>query len=548
MLHQAVFNTSEVCFAHGVRHAVLSPGSRNAPLTISFSRNKNIKKWSIPDERSAGFIALGIAQKLNQPVVLCCTSGTALLNYAPAIAEAFYREIPLIVLSADRPPELIDQRDGQTIRQFEVLKNHVKTTLQLPIVTTDDDGQNYTKSLRAGLQAAQQLPIGPVHLNIPFREPFYPSSDQDLSFDSMENWDKPIQSYENVSFPKPDLSDKKVLVLIGQTNVGNDLKPSIEKIRNSVPVLKSPLSNLNVQCVDYIDLFLKDQPELQPDVLITSGLSVLSKKLKNFLRKNKPEIHYHLDPAGIEVDTYETQPQLIKAPLPLFIEQLDLSSVSKTFLRDWKALSDKSHQLLNSFLSSMAYSETTAFHKVLRSIPEDIELHLGNSMPVRFAEILGTKSHFEVYSNRGTSGIDGTSSTAVGTSFVSERLNLLLTGDLAFLYDRNAFFHNYPCSNFRIIVINNQGGGIFRLIDGPKNLPELEEYFETKHNRTAEYICQENQIEYTQVRNFEELLDGLAHFFEASDDAKLLEIFTNPETNEQVYNALKQHIHEQISN
>ncbi len=548
MLYPVVFNTSEVCSAFGVQHAVLSPGSRNAPLTISFARNDNIKKWIIPDERSAGFIALGIAQKLKQPVVLCCTSGTALLNYAPAIAEAFYREIPLIVMSADRPPELIDQRDGQTIRQYEVLKNHVKETFQLPVVNMEEDELNYTGTLISGLQTAQQLPRGPVHFNIPFREPFYPSSEQELNFSSVSSVDIQEPSFEQVLYPQLDLTNKKVLVLIGQENSDKNLESSIRNIQSKIPILKSTLSNLNVKCVKHIDLFLNDQPELKPDVLITSGLSVLSKKLKSFLRKRKPEAHFHFDPAGIEVDTYGTQPEVIKAPLYLFLEKLDFSSVSIEYHETWKNLSNRAHDLLESFMSSVDFSETAAYHTVLQTLPENIELHLGNSMPVRFAEILGTEPAIEAWSNRGTSGIDGTSSTALGTSLVSDKLNLLLTGDLAFLYDRNAFFHNYQCSNLRVIVVNNLGGGIFRLIDGPNDLPELEEYFETRHNRTAEYICQENHIEYSQVKNFEELTNGLQGFFDDSKNTKLLEIFTDPKTNGKVFKALKQHIHEQINN
>lgn len=171
MLNPTVFNTSQICYQLGVKHAVMSPGSRNAPLTISFARHDGIKKWIIPDERSAGFVALGIAQETKTPVVLCCTSGSALLNYAPAIAEAYYREIPLIILSADRPPELIDQRDGQTIRQFESLKNHVKGSFNLPLISNESDIKDYQARLIEAMRLSGQLPKGPVHLNIPFSEP-----------------------------------------------------------------------------------------------------------------------------------------------------------------------------------------------------------------------------------------------------------------------------------------------------------------------------------------------------------------------------------------
>ncbi|MEQ9009216.1 MAG: thiamine pyrophosphate-binding protein, partial [Ekhidna sp.] len=223
----------------------MSPGSRNAPLTISFARHEGIKKYIIPDERSAGFVALGIAQETKTPVVLCCTSGSALLNYAPAIAEAYYREIPLIVLSADRPPELIDQRDGQTIRQFEALKNHVKGSVNLPLVSTEVEAKNYSEMLIQALQDATTLPLGPVHINVPFKEPFYPEAGQALEFEKVEMdevGDSPISRKLNT-----DLTPyKKVLILVGQKDPDQELEAQLKSISKLVPVLRSPLNNLQV--------------------------------------------------------------------------------------------------------------------------------------------------------------------------------------------------------------------------------------------------------------------------------------------------------------
>lgn len=547
MIHPAVFNTSEVCWSYGVRHAVFSPGSRNAPLIVSFSRNEKIKKWIIPDERSAGFIALGIAQKLNQPVVLCCTSGTALLNYAPAIAEAYYREIPLIVLSADRPPELIDQRDGQTIRQFEVLRNHVKDSIQLPLIEGTDDELSYTTKLSNSLSAIHELPQGPVHFNIPFKEPFYPDKGQTLHFNELKEQEYSNDDIGETHFPDAiDFEGRKILIIVGQCKPNPTLEESLKNVASSVPILVSPLSNLDLQSIQYFDLFIENQQELQPDILITTGLSVLSKKLKNFIRSQKPVKHYHFDPAGIEVDTFGTRPETIVAPLDRFLGKIELKPTT-SYLNTWEKYSKKAVDSLEQF-DSDSFSETSAIRTILKSLPGDIDLHLGNSMPVRFVEMFGIKPKTMTWCNRGTSGIDGCTSTAVGTAMVSNQTNVLLIGDVSFLYDRNAFFHNYNLRNLRVVVINNQGGGIFRLIDGPKRLPELEEYFETKHNRTAEYICLENNIEYTQVRNSEELASSITNFFDDSNNARLLEVFTDPATNEQVYKALKQHIHEQVNN
>lgn len=544
MLDPTVFNTAQICHQLGVRHAVMSPGSRNAPLTISFARHSEIKKCIIPDERSAGFIALGIAQETKEPVVLCCTSGTALLNYAPAIAEAYYREIPLIVLSADRPPELIDQRDGQTIRQFEALKNHVKKSIQLPVVKDDNDAMTYSNGLIDMLKLAIKLPVGPVHLNIPFEEPFYPKSSDQLAFKQVAI-DAEVTPFQNkVEF---ELSSyKKVLILVGQQSADPELNKVLEALSETIPILKFPLNNLS-EGIEYADLFIQNQEELKPDLLITSGLSVLSKKMKLFLRANKPEKHIHMDPAGVEVDTFQTEPDILQTSLNEFLKKHIV--VKNQEYRDlWLAFEKKAKAALNEIVERIDFSESLAAKRILESIPKESYLHLSNSMPVRYADMFGVAKTIECYSNRGTSGIDGCTSTTIGTALISSKLNTLITGDLAFLYDRNAFFHNYELPNLRVIILNNQGGGIFRLIDGPSNLPELEEYFETRHNRTAEYICAENKLEYIKADGIDSLGNALSKFYLPSDHAKILEVFTDPETNQRVYKELKNYINERINN
>jgi 2-succinyl-5-enolpyruvyl-6-hydroxy-3-cyclohexene-1-carboxylate synthase len=545
MLHSAVYNTSQICSQLGVKHAVMSPGSRNAPLTISFARHPDIKKWIIPDERSAGFIALGIAQATKTPVVLCCTSGSALLNYAPAIAEAYYREIPLIVLSADRPPELIDQRDGQTIRQFEALKNHVRGSWNLPLVIDESDALNYQNQLIKALQTSMQLPTGPVHINIPFKEPFYPDKEDLLQYEVVDIAE--VNDAESVREMNTDLSSfKKILILIGQQNQNERLEDQLKDLTDTIPVLRSPLNNL--QCgIQHVDAFISNQKELQPDLLITSGLSVLSKKLKQFVRSYPPKAHFHFDPAGVEVDTYQSSPRLVKESLGSFLKRHSFDHCDSTFLSEWRNLEGKTKQAIESFQVS-GFSESAVSLEILKSLTLHSILHISNSMPVRYADLFGVKNSIKTYCNRGTSGIDGCSSTAVGTSLVSEELNILITGDLAFLYDRNAYFHNYDLPNLRIVVLNNQGGGIFRLIDGPANLPELEEYFETRHNRTAEYICAENGFEYLTARDDESLKQQLDSFYEPSANAKVLEVFTDPETNQKAYKELKTYINERIKN
>ncbi len=546
MLHSTVFNTSQICHQLGVKHAVLSPGSRNAPLTISFARQEKIKKWIIPDERTAGFIALGIAQQVKSPVVLCCTSGTALLNYAPAIAEAYYREIPLIVLSADRPPELIDQRDGQTIRQFEVLKNHVKASIQLPLVRHDKDADIYASDLIHCLRMANELPRGPIHINVPFKEPFYPNANDELNFQPIDIQHQEHEEQETGEEVQIS-SYANILILIGQQPLDEELNRLLGEISQYVPVLKFPLNNIETG-IEFADLFIDQHKDLKPDLLITSGLSVLSKKMKTFLRVNKPSRHLHIDPAGIEVDTYESNPEMQKCSLSAFLNVSDFSQANVSFREKWEVFSNATRHALNDVSNAWEFSESLVAQVILKSIPDGSNLHLSNSMPVRYADMFGVPNKVECYSNRGTSGIDGCTSTAFGTAMVSDKLNILMTGDLAFLYDRNAFFHNHPINNLRIIILNNQGGGIFRLIDGPSNLPELETYFETRHNRTAKYICAENGLDYAVAHDMDTLKAELAKFFEPSNQSKVIEVFTDPETNQKVYKKLKNYINERVKN
>ncbi|MEM6737305.1 MAG: 2-succinyl-5-enolpyruvyl-6-hydroxy-3-cyclohexene-1-carboxylic-acid synthase [Bacteroidota bacterium] len=544
MLHPAVFNTSEICYSLGVRHAVLSPGSRNAPLILSFARNFKIKKLIIPDERSAAFIALGITQMEKEPVVLCCTSGTALLNYAPAITEAYYRQLPLITLSADRPPEWIDQRDGQTIRQFEVLKNHVKCSVQLPIVSGATEAECYQEKLIQTIQKAYTLPKGPVHLNIPFKEPFYPQEQDKPTFAETFSIKKTVHPTE----PFPCLSlpgSKKILLLIGQDEPELLTHQLIDQVAQQIPVIRSPLNNLN-SGIEHVDGFINAQEELVPELLITSGLSVLSKKLKKFIRSHKPENHWHFDESGVYVDTFQTKPRLFREPVRWILEKLQEHDTDDFFLDRWLSYEHQTKAVLKNFTKEGEFSEIKASQLVLERISENSILHLSNSMPVRYADLFGVKKGILTFSNRGTSGIDGCTSTALGTALVSKKLNILISGDLAFLYDRNAFFHHHQTPNLKIVIMNNKGGGIFRLIEGPANLPELENYFETRHNRTAEYLCKENHFNYLAIHSESEFHQYWKRFIEPASATTVLEIFTEPEVNQRSYKYLRKQIDEQI--
>ncbi|WP_258097518.1 2-succinyl-5-enolpyruvyl-6-hydroxy-3-cyclohexene-1-carboxylic-acid synthase [Marinoscillum pacificum] len=558
MMNQSVFDTSEVLALKGIRHVVLSPGSRNAPLTISFARNPKIKTYNVVDERSAGFIALGIAQKLKQPVVLCCTSGTSLLNYAPAVAEAYYQGIPLIVISADRPQEWIGQLDGQTIDQLGALSNFVKRTFHLPANPEGEENWEYTRKLNEAINLSNHGKKGPIHINIPFREPFYPTADQELSFSKDLKIIHPFSKAGNAIpdeefISKWHLSDRR-LIIVGQNDYSEELDNVLGELTDKVVIIADVISNTStIDAIRHHDLFLaaieqKLADSLKPELVITIGKSVISKNLKLFLRKYKPEMLWQISPELNQADTFQSLTSVITSDPTAFLTSLDHQSekeqfnqqVTSNFIQNWQIEDSKTKRKLNKALEVLDWSEFTAFYEVIKSIPAGSDVHLANSMPVRFANFIQQLNpNIEIFCNRGTSGIDGTNGTAVGHSLVTERSTYLLTGDLSFFYDRNAFFHPYEMDNLKIIVFNNAGGGIFRLINGPANLPELEQHFETRHSHTAKYTALEYGFDYHGVKDADSLEKALKSIHKDNRGAKLVEVFTDPDTNLEVFKAVK---------
>ncbi|MDH5610315.1 MAG: 2-succinyl-5-enolpyruvyl-6-hydroxy-3-cyclohexene-1-carboxylic-acid synthase [Cyclobacteriaceae bacterium] len=563
MMHQTIYDTSQLCYLQGVRNAVFSPGSRNAPLSISFHRHKGIEKYVILDERSAGFIALGIAQQTKQPVVLCCTSGTALLNYGPAIAEAYYQHIPLIVLSADRPPEWIDQWDGQTIRQQQAFASLTKAFYQLPVDLTHPDSQwEYERKIREAITLAMEGKKGPVQVNIPFREPFYPNPNQKLEFSNhlraltLHKSGYSLLENEKSALQEEWHSCQKKLIILGQGWPDTRTKSVLEKlIQTKKAVVVSDITGNGHDidgCIRHQDLFLQRKAQWatwQPDLVITIGQSLISKNLKLMLRTGTFQ-HWHLEKHPVYADPLQSLRNCVTGEPSDILALLENSTSNDPgFQKSWTNANQLAASALRE-LDRLPYSEIMAFREVMAQIPENTDLHLSNSMPVRYANFIGLyKKNINVYANRGTSGIDGTNGTAVGHALAGHRRAVLLTGDLSFLYDRNAFFHEYDLSNLQIIVFNNFGGGIFNLIPGPAQLPEQERsiHFLTPHSRDMKVSAQEAGFGYTKANDEITLELALSSFFSGTGKPRLLEIQTNPEMNQKVFLEIKRIINEQES-
>lgn len=533
------------CVAYGIEEVVVSPGSRNAPLTIGFSSHPDIKSYSIVDERCAAFVALGIAQQKRKPVGIVCTSGSALLNYYPAMAEAFYSDIPLVVLSADRPAHLIDIGDGQTIRQTNVFENHSAYNANLK--------EGAFEANKLLLEEAFQTVIAqraPIHINIPFDEPLYEKVPELIQLpkyplpDLTQPWNEetPLEVAYLESFANRWNTASKKMVLVGSNFPDTLIRTQLDHLVKdpSVLVLVETTSNYsNENAVTSIDQLLfamdaNEQNDIQPDILLTFGGLVVSKKIKQLLRAHKPKEHWHIDRKKA-LDTFHCMSQHFKVSPQLFFSQFFFLTKPKAsdYQRKWIAQKNIRRTRHKAFLDGLAYCDLKVHQHVLRALPESVNLQLGNSSVVRYAQLFDCKPSISVFCNRGTSGIDGSTSTAIGAAMVTNRQTVFITGDISFFYDSNALWNGYIPKNFRIILINNNGGGIFKFIPGPATSGALE-YFETPHGLNASHLCTMYGIAYSQVRDLKALDLALEDFFGEAGSARLLEIQTPSDLNDTV--------------
>lgn len=562
---QPIVNLAAICAQKGVRNFIISPGSRSAPLTVAFARQPELQGRVIMDERAAAFIALGLAQQTGQPVGLVCTSGTAGLNYAPAVTEAFYQRIPLLIFTADRPPEWIDQQDGQTIRQTNLYGSHVRASFQLPVDYSHPDAQWHLERIISEAINTTRWPVpGPVQVNVPLREPLYPPpravvqpqpERKIIQLQPVQAtlpagaWDDLLTGWQRA---------ERKLVVAGLHPYHSQLTAALNTIQQNpeVAVIGDLTANIHQAGgrLHLWDMALGTKSSalweaLAPDLLVTFGGQVVSKYLKLFLRKYKPRQHWHIDPAGQAIDTFQSLTRIIPTEASYFFVHLSrqaqfqaTTSTAETYLDVWLKQEAKARKQLAVFLSEAPFGEFQAVHQVMRALPEPSRLQLGNSMSVRYANFIGLAGRgIQVNANRGTSGIDGTVSTTVGAALATDQITTLITGDLAFFYDRNALWHNNVPKNLRLVILNNHGGGIFKLIDGPSNLPdpELTTYFETPHSLNAKNTAADHNCAYYHCTDAGELQQHLPVFFTLGARAAILEIETDRAINTEVFQKFK---------
>lgn len=538
MIHhlQHIVDLVALCQQKGISHVVISPGSRNAPLTRLFAANKAFTCHSIVDERAAAFYALGISLASQKPVALVCTSGTAVLNYAPALAEAYYQRVPLIAITADRPAHLIDQQDNQTIHQVDVYHNYIKGSINLkwPL-----ESENVLKQQHTEISNIINLAVsgiqGPIQINATISEPLYEALPQPSPFLVISKNTSIHSDKVESSFVETWQNAKRRMVLCGQNTPNEELQQAIDILskENQAIILAEPISNLKgenvISSLDRV-LMRVEQGNLekfQPDLLISFGGPVVSKRLKQWLQRQSNLIHWRIAEQDDEIDTYQNRKaQITGKPSVILGEFARVGNSSESqFLENWQRALRQSFAADTPFFSAAPFCDASVFHFILNNIPTETTLHLGNSSPVRYAQMYSCQKAKVVYSNRGVSGIDGSLSTASGIATVSKGLHLVLLGDLSFVYDSNALWNRNLSKNLRIVVINNGGGGIFRLLPGPSELECFEDFMEASHPVQIEKLSQAFSINYLKAENQQELELQYSRFIEQKGPS-LLEIKT----------------------
>lgn len=536
---------ADALVAYGITDVFSSPGSRNAPLIVALARKPELKVRPVVDERSAAFIALGHACISRRPAVLVCTSGTALLNYAPAVAEAYYRKTPLIVISADRPSEWIGQDDSQTIPQPGALDRFVKRSYNLKgEINNDRERWLANRTLNEALQTAINGRQGPVHINISFDEPLTSSVEpsNDTTFRKIDLLLPPRRlSPEEARQLAEEATKQKVLIVGGFCPPSAMMNRAFARLAAlpGITVVADALANLNVgDVLSHPDLFLDSEllkcPAARPSLLITFGGGLLSKKLKKYLREIKPEQHWHIGCNESLIDSYFSLTRRIEINeeefFPRFanamehISHLHNNGGMSEFSSLWHEAAFRAEEEEKCREKEQSWSDRQAVISVLAALPKDWNLQLSNGLTPRYA-MTGDACRFHRRDcNRGVSGIDGSVSTALGASIPYNGTTVLLTGDMSMQYDIAALSSPLLSRKLKIVVLNNDGGGIFRKIATTRQLPELEKYFACDMRLPLQKLAEAYELSYFKAASTDELAETLPRFIAEKDRPALLDL------------------------
>lgn len=533
---------ADLLIAHGVRDAVLSPGSRNTPLILALSRRDDMKCHVVIDERSAAFIALGMSIQSGKPVALVCTSGTALLNYAPAVAEAFYRHVPLVVISADRPEEWIDQDDSQTIWQQDALAPYVKRSCDISARIDFPNGPWWTDRMINDvlLECLNGRP-GPVHINVRLDAPLNTLADYSCGSARVVTMVSPqavLPVSEARAMASSLASPHKVLVIAGFHEPDEKLNRALIRLASlpNVAVMTESISNMHSpKFIDRIDSTLcrlspDERDAMQPDTVITLGGAIVSRHIKEWLRSIPALRHWHVGISHTTIDCFKHLSMRIDMDATIFLGQMAAAlqphRSPSDYAAKWHAIYRRARQVHDTYVASAPWSDLKALAYILAHLPRRYNLHLSNGTPIRYAQLLAHPNIHRSECNRGVSGIDGCTSTAIGASVYYEGCTLLISGDMSFQYDIAALSSALLSPKMKIIVICNGGGGIFRFISATSSLPETEQYFAVGTKLPLRNLCDGYGIAYFTADSEESLPAAMTAMLNVTDRPALLAVHT----------------------
>lgn len=492
----------------GVKEVVISPGSRNAPFILSFTQDAFFNCTSIIDERSAGFIALGKAKRINKPVVIVCTSGSAALNYSPAIVEAYYQNIPLIVLTADRPENGVSTGAGQCFNQAFVFQNFVQLSVN---IKENDDEKVINEKLSKVDEVLSQYK-GPVHLNTGFEEPLYNliESPLKLSFSYQKNGVSVKEDYGEL-YDKLHHYKRKLIILLEGTCFDYNALLELYGHDKSIYILAENTANTGVSkfnhCIDrtIFGVDFKNYPELKPDLIITVGKNLISKKIRQLLSGSQTIETWAFD-NPYEQDFFNQKSKFYQS-FNDFLKGLSNTgeNIESDYQLNWETLALKRKKSFLRQLDNTPFSDLWSMSHLISNLKQ-VDLFLGNSTSIRYGNLIDYNSTITYHGNRGVSGIDGCSSTAVGFASLNARKTVLITGDLGFIYDQHALWNNLAV-DITIFVLNNGKGDIFNIIDGPSKHPESLPFFTTPHQLNLKHIATQYGASYYQAKDKESLIN-----------------------------------------
>ncbi len=532
---RSILQLAALLKAHKIRKIVLCPGSRNAAIVHTLANIEDFTCYSVTDERSAGFFAIGLSLQGGGPAAICCTSGSALLNLHPAVSEAFYQQIPLIIISADRPAAWIGQMDGQTLPQPNVFGNLVKMSVNLPEVNTDEDEWYCNRLINEAILETNHHGKGPVHINVPLSEPIYrftaktlPDARVITRYQGLNVYDRDYKELIN----KLNQANKR-MIIVGQMNLiyqfdKKYVKPLCKNFvwltehlgNQTTPGLAIKNFDVAVSAMDEVR-----QEQMTPELLITFGGHIVSKQMKKYLRNHPPKEHWHITPDGKVADLFGCLTTIIEMDPFEFLEKIAflLEGNPTNYPLMWENWCKTIPE------PSLPYSQISVTGDLIKALPAPCSLHLANSSTVRYAQLFTLAKGVEVCCNRGVNGIEGSLSSAIGYASASTQTNFILIGDLSFFIDMNALWMSHLRNNVRILLFNNEGGEIFHTLPGMDKTDKSRPFITAEHQTSAKGWAEERGFQYIKVRDDEEWQDALKVFASPEEQERpmILEVMTD---------------------